>query len=140
MLRVYREFPVTHQSAFGAFLNEAEKGRTLLYHCSTEKDTAGFATMPLVSALDVAPDTIVANYLESNHWNQRLIKGLLARLASFDIAPDVSRCHCWKSAQALSAGVIANHRTGMGQHSRVLRAALSVDVQRLQAHYLDEAT
>ncbi|WP_232347813.1 tyrosine-protein phosphatase [Cupriavidus taiwanensis] len=138
MLQVYRDFPIKHQSAFGAFMKEAEKGQTLLYHCSTGKDRAGFATMLLLSALDVAPGTIRANYLESNHWNQRLIKGLLARFGSLDIAPDVAMPLLEVRAGYLQASLQTIEQE-WGSTARFLREALSVDVPRLQAHYLDEA-
>jgi protein-tyrosine phosphatase len=136
MLEAYRDFPVKHRSAFGKFMKEAETGRTLLYHCSTGKDRAGFATMLLLSALDVAPDTILANYLESNHWNQRLVQGLLARLASLDIKPDVAMPLLEVRAGYLQASLQTIEQE-WGSTARFLSEGLSVDVQRLQAHYLE---
>jgi protein-tyrosine phosphatase len=52
MLQVYRDFPIKHRPAFGNFMKKAEMGRALLYHCSTGKDRAGFATLLLLSALE----------------------------------------------------------------------------------------
>ncbi|PLP97684.1 protein-tyrosine-phosphatase [Cupriavidus pauculus] len=136
MLQVYCDFPTKHRAAFAAFLKAAEKGPTMLYHCSTGKDRAGFATMLLLSALDVAPATIMANYLESNHWNQRLIQGLMVRLASLDIAPDVAMPLLEVRAGYLKASLQAIEQE-WGSTARFLREALSVDVPRLQAHYLE---
>jgi protein-tyrosine phosphatase len=137
MLQVYRDFPVKHQSAFGRFMMEAEGGRTLLYHCSAGKDRTGFATMLLLSALDVAPDTILANYLESNHWNQRLILGLLARLESLDISPEVAMPLLQVRTGYLQAS-LQTIELEWGSIANFLREALSVDVRRLQANYLEE--
>ncbi|WP_082073286.1 tyrosine-protein phosphatase [Pseudomonas sp. LFM046] len=137
MLRIYRDFPVKHQAVFGQFMKAAEAGRTLLYHCSTGKDRTGFATLLLLSAFDVAPDMILANYLESNHWNQRLIQGLLTRLASLDISPEVAMPLLEVRAGYLQASLQTIEQE-WGTTARFLSEALSVDVQRLQAHYLEE--
>jgi protein-tyrosine phosphatase len=138
MLQVYRDFPVKHQSAFGQFMKAAEKGHTLLFHCSTGKDRAGFATMLLLSALDVALDTILTNYLESNHWNQRLIQGLLTRLASLDIAPDVAMPMLEVRAGYLETSLQVIELE-WGSTARFLSEALSVDMKCLQSHYLEKA-
>jgi protein-tyrosine phosphatase len=61
----------------------------LLYHCRTG-NRAGFATFLLLSALDVAPDAILANDRESNHWNRRLVQGLRGRLDPLGISPEVA--------------------------------------------------
>lgn len=136
MLQVYRDFPIKHQSAFGKFMKEAEAGRTLMYHCSTGKDRAGFATMLLLSALNVAPDTILANYLESNHWNQRLIRDLLARLASLAISPDVAMPLLEVRAGYLQASLRTIEQE-WGSTANFLSEALSVDVKCLQENYLE---
>jgi protein-tyrosine phosphatase len=89
MLDVYRDFPVRYREAFGAFLRHAEAGRTLFYHCTAGKDRTGFASLLLLSALGVSQDEIVANYLESNHWNRRLNEDVLARVAPIGVDADV---------------------------------------------------
>jgi protein-tyrosine phosphatase len=88
MLDVYRDFPVRYREAFGAFLRHAEAGRTLFYHCTAGKDRTGFASLLLLSALGVSQDEIVANYLESNHWNRRLNEDVLARVAPIGVDAD----------------------------------------------------
>jgi protein-tyrosine phosphatase len=74
-------------------MKQVETGRTLLYHFSTGKDRAGFATFLLLSALDVAPDAFLANQLESIHWNRRLVQGLRhgQRIESFDSSRERAR-------------------------------------------------
>jgi protein-tyrosine phosphatase len=136
MLQVYRDFPIKHQSAFGSFMKQAETGRALLYHCSTGKDRAGFATFLLLSALDVAPDAILANYLESNHWNRRLVHGLRARLESLGISPEVAMPLLEVRAGYLQASLQAIEQE-WGSTARFLSDALALDVQRLRAHYLE---
>ena len=139
MLQAYRDFPVRYQAAFAAFMKEAEAGRTLLYHCSTGKDRTGFATLLLLSAFEVAPEVILANYLESNHWNQRLIQGLLARLAPLDIPAEVAMPLLEVRAGYLQASLQTIEQE-WGSTADYLRKALSVDVERLQANYLEDVT
>lgn len=136
MLQVYRDFPLKHQSVFGRFMKAAEAGLTLLYHCSTGKDRAGFATLLLLSALDVAPETILANYMESNHRNQRLVRGLLARLDSLGIAHDVAMPLLEVRPGYLQASLQIIQQE-WGSIARFLSEALSVDVEKLRAHYLE---
>lgn len=137
MLQAYRDFPVRYQAAFAAFMKEAETGRTLLYHCSTGKDRTGFATLLLLSAFEVPAELILANYLESNHWNQRLIQGLLARLAPLGIAAEVAMPLLEVRAGYLEASLQTIEQE-WGSTADFLRKALSVDVERLQANYLEE--
>lgn len=139
MLQVYRDFPIKHQTAFGRFMKEAETGRTLLYHCSAGKDRAGFATFLLLSALGVAPETILANYLESTHRNQRLIHGLLARLGALGISPEVAIPLLEVRADYLQASLQTIEQE-WGSTTRFLSEALKVDVQSLQTHYLEEVS
>lgn len=138
MLQAYRDFPLKYESAFAKFMKEAEAGRTMLYHCSAGKDRTGFATLLLLSALDVMPDTILANYLESNHWNQRFIHGLQARLGSLGISAEVAMPLLEVRADYLQAS-LRTIEQAWGSTVRYLSEALGVDVSRLQAHYLDEA-
>lgn len=136
MLQVYRDFPIKHRSAFSRFMKEAEAGRTLLYHCSTGKDRAGFATFLLLSALGVARETILANYLESNHWNQHLIHGLISRFGPLGISPEVAMPLLEVRAGYLEASIQTIEQE-WGSTTRFLSEALAIDVQRLQAFYLE---
>ncbi len=136
MLQVYRDFPVKHQSAFGRFMKEAEAGQTLLYHCSAGKDRTGFATFLLLSALDVVPETILANYLESNSWNQKLIQDLLVRLEALDVSPEAAMPLLEVRAEYLNASIQAIEQE-WGGTTDFLREVLSVNVSRLQENYLE---
>ena len=136
MLQVYRDFPLKHQSAFGRFMKAAEAGLTLLYHCSTGKDRAGFATLLLLSALDVAPETILANYMESNHRNRRLVGRLLTHLSSLGIAHDVATPLLEVRPGYLLAS-LETIQQEWGGTARFLTEALSVDIEKLRAHYLE---
>ncbi|WP_321789548.1 MULTISPECIES: tyrosine-protein phosphatase [Paraburkholderia] len=138
VLQLYRDFPIKHQSAFGSFMKEAEAGRTLLYHCSTGKDRAGFATFLLLSALDVDAEAILANYLESNHWNRRLVQGLLGRVESLGISPDVAM----PLLEVRSGYLQTSLRTieqEWGSTAQFLSEVLGIDVQRVREHYLEQA-
>ncbi|KXU94034.1 tyrosine protein phosphatase [Caballeronia megalochromosomata] len=137
MLQVYRDFPIKHRPAFGNFMKKAEMGRALLYHCSTGKDRAGFATLLLLSALDVTPDAILANYLESNHCNRRLVQGLLARLEPLGISPEVAMPLLEVRSGYLQASLQTIEQE-WGNTARFLNEALGVDVQRVRDHYLEE--
>ena len=136
MLQVYLDFPIKHRSAFGRFMKQAETGRALLYHCSTGKDRAGFATFLLLSALDVAPDAILANYLESNHWNRRLVQGLRARLEQLGVSPEVAMPLLEVRSGYLQAS-LQKIEQEWGSTARFLSDALALDVQRLREHYLE---
>lgn len=52
----------------------------LVYHCTSGKDRTGFATMLLLSALNVGRDTIVDDYLLSNYYRYDMNTRRLKRL------------------------------------------------------------
>ena len=52
----------------------------LVYHCTSGKDRTGFATMLLLSALNVGRDTIVDDYLLSNYYRYDMNRRRLKRL------------------------------------------------------------
>src|SRR5262249_738295 len=89
MLGVYRDFPVRYREAFGGFMQTAQSGKTLLFHCTAGKDRTGFASLLLLTALGVGQDDILANYLESNRRNQRFNEQALAQVERFGIRPEV---------------------------------------------------
>ena len=136
VLQLYRDFPIKHQSAFGSFMKVAEAGPTLLYHCSTGKDRAGFATYLLLSALDVDLDAILANFLESNHWNRRLIQGLLGRIESLGISPDVAMPLLEVRSGYLQTSLQTIEQE-WGSTAQFLSEVLGIDVQRVREHYLE---
>lgn len=137
LLNVYREFPVRYADAFGGFLRHAEAGGTLFYHCTAGKDRTGFASLLLLSALGVAQDDILANYLESNHWNRRFNEAILARAATAGVRPEVMMPLLEVRADYLAASLDAIERAH-GSVERYVGDALGVDVSRLRAHYLED--
>jgi len=136
MLQVYRDFPLKYCEAFGGFMKEAEAGRTMLYHCTAGKDRTGFATLLLLSALGVAPDVILANYLESNRWNAGFIREALARMSPMGIAADVMMPLLEVKAEYLKASLQAIQES-WGSVPRYLRESLGVEAERLREHYLE---
>lgn len=99
---------------------------------------AGFATFLLLSALDVDPDAILANFLESNHWNWRLIQGLLGRIESLGISPDVAMSLLEGSSGYLQTSIQTIEQE-WGSTAQFLSEVLGIDVQRVREHYLDRA-
>ena len=52
----------------------------IVYHCTSGKDRTGFATMLLLSALNVGRDTIVEDYLLSNYYRYEMNQSRLRKL------------------------------------------------------------
>jgi len=136
MRKAYSEFPTRHREAFARFLREAEAGRTILFHCTTGKDRTGFAALLLLAALGVPQETILANYLESNHWNQRLIQGYLARFAQHGVKAALALPLLEVQAAYLQASLDVIGQE-WGSVAAYVQQALGIDPQRLQAHYLE---
>lgn len=135
MLEVYRDFPVRYRDAFGTFLRHAEAGKTLYYHCTAGKDRTGFASLLLLSALGVAQDDIVANYLESNHWNQRFNEKVLASTDQIGVAADVMLPLLEVRPEYIEASMDAITQT-YGSVERFVGDHLDIDIERLRGHYL----
>lgn len=136
MLGVYRDFPVRYRQVFGDFMRNAQSGKTLLYHCTAGKDRTGFASLLLLSALGVAQDDILANYLESNQRNARFNTQALERITQFGIRPEVMMPLLEVRASYLDASVQAIE-AAYGSMDGFLRDGLDVDVAQLRAHYLE---
>ncbi len=135
MLDVYRDFPVRYRDAFGAFMRHAEAGKTLFFHCTAGKDRTGFASLLLLSALGVDQDAILANYLESNHWNQRFNDDVLSRAGQLGVAPEVMMPLLEVRPEYLEASMETIARAH-GSVDRFLTEGLGIDVERLRGHYL----
>lgn len=137
MVDIYRDFPSRYQAPFGSFLQTAATGKTLLFHCTAGKDRTGFASLLLLSALGVSQDDIVANYLESNHWNARFFQQILAKSAERGVRDDVMMPLLEVAPAYLEASVQAIDQA-FGGMDRYLRDVLHVDVDVLRAHYLED--
>ncbi|GAB3625337.1 Serotype-specific antigen 1 [Pandoraea terrae] len=135
MIDSYRRFPSDFQSQFKAFLTLAEQNKSILYHCTKGKDRTGFASLLLLSALGVAPDTIMDNYLESNQWNAASNEATVAKVAPTGIKPDVLQALLTVKPEYLNAAldVINQQYGGMDAY---LRNTLKVDVDAIKRNYL----
>lgn len=135
MLDVYRDFPLRYRDAFRTFLRQAEAGKTIYYHCTAGKDRTGFASLLLLSALGVSQDDIVANYLESNHWNRRFNENVLAGVGQIGVTAEVMLPLLEVRPEYVEASMDAITAT-YGSLERFLADDLGVDTALLRAHYL----
>ncbi|AJG18194.1 tyrosine-protein phosphatase [Cupriavidus basilensis] len=138
MLEVYGDFPRKYQAAFGGFLKTAEQGGNLLYHCTAGKDRTGFASMLLLAGLGVERGIIMANYLESNHWNQGFNQKMSAGAAQFGVDPAVMWPLLAVKAAYLEASMQAIEQD-YGGIDAYLGDVLKVDAGRLRQAYLVRA-
>lgn len=75
MIEAYRRMPFIQTAAFGAlFLGLARDPLPLLFHCSAGKDRSGGAAALLLLLLGVDRETVVADYLLSNHARDALCR------------------------------------------------------------------
>jgi protein-tyrosine phosphatase len=78
------------RQAYAALLGELAEPDTapLLYHCTAGKDRTGWATAVILTLLGVPRDTVMADYLESNHFLERKNAQTLSALAQSGSAID----------------------------------------------------
>lgn len=136
MVEIYREFPSRYQQPFGGFLQTAMTGKTLLFHCTAGKDRTGFASLLLLSALGVAHDDILSNYLESNHWNAGFFQEILAKSAARGVRDEVMMPLLEVAPAYLDASV-RTIQAEFGGMDPYLRDVLNIDVELLRRHYLE---
>ena len=76
-----RLFATDMASRFQPFIDcVLENKGPLVYHCTSGKDRTGFATMLLLSALNVGRDTIVEDYMLSNYYRYEMNSKRLKKL------------------------------------------------------------
>ncbi len=76
-----RLFATDMASRFQPFIDcVLENKGPLVYHCTSGKDRTGFATMLMLSALNVGRDTIVEDYLLSNYYRYEMNSKRLNKL------------------------------------------------------------
>lgn len=136
MVEIYRDFPIRYRDAFGTFLRHAEAGRKLLYHCTAGKDRTGFASLLLLGALGVAQDDIVANYLESNHWNAGFNERMLAGASHHGVSAEAMKPLLDVRPEYLEASMDAIV-TAYGSVEGFVGDHLGIDLDRLRGHYLE---
>ena len=61
-------------------IESAERGETVLWHCTAGKDRAGFATAIVLESLGASHDDIVADYLLTNEYLTGVVEHLLATI------------------------------------------------------------
>ncbi len=113
----------------------AEAGGTLYYHCTAGKDRHRLCVAAAAVRAGVARDDIVANYLESNHWNRRFNEAILARTEALGVPPDVIMPLLEVRPEYLEASIAAIEQAHGGLEA-YLADGLGVDIDRLRGHYL----
>ncbi|MFC5472666.1 tyrosine-protein phosphatase [Paraherbaspirillum soli] len=136
MIDFYRDFPRRYQAQFKRFLTLAEQNKTMLYHCTAGKDRTGFASVLLLSALGVDHAAIIANYLESNHYNAAGNAQVLAQIAEAALPSEVVAPLLMVDAAYIEASlqVVEDDYDGMDHY---LRQVLGIDLERIRRNYLE---
>lgn len=87
-IELMRQFADSIAQDFKPVLDHLQNKNTipLLYHCTSGKDRTGFATAMILSALNVDRDIIINDYMMSNFYRFKKIKGNLfkAKLVRMD--------------------------------------------------------
>ncbi|KAF3999911.1 tyrosine-protein phosphatase [Glaciimonas immobilis] len=139
MLAFYREFPLRYQGQYRRFLQLAEQNHNILFHCTAGKDRTGFASLLLLSALGVAPETIIADYLASNLDTEAGSAHLHEQVKTLGLSAEVITPLLLVEAAYLEAAqqVIDDDHGGMQNY---LAQILGVDVARIRENYLESVT
>lgn len=136
MRDIYKKFVIGFQQQFHYLLKQAEQGKTLLYHCTAGKDRTGFASYLLLSALGVADELIMKDYLLSNQSMDELRHQLDDFIADGSVDDDALKAILEVNISYLeSAIVIINQQYG-GVES-YLKHTLGIDIKALRSHYLE---
>lgn len=77
-----KDFVLNQQHIFAEFIREIIKsnGEPVLYHCTAGKDRTGFATVLILSILEVDRETIIEEYMFSNDCIEKTINQQLAKV------------------------------------------------------------
>ncbi len=76
-----RLFATDMSQRFKPFIDCLLEGKgPIVYHCTSGKDRTGFATLLLLSAINVGRDTIIEDYLLSNYYRYELNANRLKKL------------------------------------------------------------
>jgi protein-tyrosine phosphatase len=142
-----RDYTEQYAALLGALSDPAN--RPLVFHCTQGKDRAGFGAAMVLSALGVAWDTVLEDYLLSNHFrkeeNDKML-GMIRQFASSHGGPEgeeiaFSRVEGLlyvkeQSLQAAHAEIIERH----GSVERFLTEGLGcsrADLERLRDDLLE---
>ncbi len=130
MLQTYRALPQTFAGLLGelfAYLLETRK--PVMVNCAAGKDRTGFVCAMMLTALDVAPETIVEDYLASDrHYGAPRIEALLeARSGQKPSSAIVDALRVQGDyLEAALAQVVADH----GSLDRYLESGVGLDRRR----------
>lgn len=136
MSTVYQRFPVDFQHQFRYLLKQAEQGKTILYHCTAGKDRTGFASLLLLSALDVDFDTILKDYLNSN----MAVAGLRKQIVEFmnnEVDDEVINAILGVLPEYLDNSIQMINKN-FGGIDKYLKHTLTIDVTAIRHHYLED--
>lgn len=129
-------FVTDYQTQFAAFLSLATQGKPILFHCTAGKDRTGFATLLLLSALEVDEDIIMANYLESNLYTHSIFQESDQHAKQLGMDLDVYKLFQQVTEDYLHTAqkTIKNDFQGMEHY---LRCILNVDMNSIQKNCLE---
>ena len=82
------EYSTTHYASFLKMVLNHEDG-ALLYHCTAGKDRVGVATMLILTALGVARETILADYLLTNTYLEAETEQIVQDAKRYSDDPDL---------------------------------------------------
>jgi protein-tyrosine phosphatase len=128
MERTYRHYIGEHAAVFGGVLHhvlEADR-RPVLFHCAAGKDRTGVAAALILTALGVAPEVIMEDYLLSNRLYRPLAAG------SHNIPDDVREAILKVRSSYLEAAFAAM-TDGWGGPDEYLRQALGFGLREREA-------
>jgi protein-tyrosine phosphatase len=122
MAHTYRQYVVDHAAVYAGLLHHvlAATHGSVLFHCAAGKDRTGMAAALILSALDLPPATIMADYLLSNRFYRP------TRVASADMLPEDVREAIIKVRPAYLNAAFAAMTEGWGDVAGYLERALGV--------------
>jgi protein-tyrosine phosphatase len=137
LMAAYRAYAVTCFARYRALFAHLarEESVPVLFHCSAGKDRTGFGAALVLTALGVAWDQVVADYLATN----RLWRREVAR--NFDL-PEAVKDVLLSVQEPLLAAAFDAAREAYGSMDRYLAEAIGVDAamrETLRARFLEPA-
>ncbi len=116
-----RQFTGVFSSVFKDFLHLLldDARYPLVFHCSAGKDRAGFAAAMALYAIGASDDTVMHDYLATNHCTANYVDGIIDGLAdsSFDVEPDAVRTLMQVVPEYLGQAVEIIHKERGGIHA-----------------------
>lgn len=143
MARMYQQLVLdshaqaAYRDLFTVLLNNHDRDGAVLYHCSAGKDRTGIATLLILSALGVASETIIQDYLLSNE-----VLGLTSTTPTRIHSSDAQVAAM--NSQAITADnltlvytAIEQNYGGMQNYLSQAMALTPTEIEQLKHDYLD---